>query len=360
MALPLRTSEVGIELVRSFEGFRARSVGTSSGRWIIGYGHSASAREGLRINREDADLILKFHDLPRIERFLAAQVLTPLNQNEFDALVSFVFNIGERAFQTSTVLKRLNAGDRIAAADAMMLWRRGRVDGEVRVIDALVRRRAAEVALFLEHPLGRLAVPGAVVQPEPGHLHEVQRHPERTILVEPRPQDPPLRQTSPSTPESVGREVAERLRRILGEEQEPPVTEQGTSVDEITRAVSALAEQDPSPSQAAEPSNAPRRVISDIEPAELDPDYVPLGLRQDPSGLTDLLRGDWRWLPFALLSGLGLVGLFSGINRYFKLAQSDLAEHAADIYVGPLLALGSGFLFIVSVYYLYLVLTDRD
>ena len=373
MALPLRTSEAGIELVRSFEGFRARSAAVSGGRWIIGYGHTASARRGLRISRKDADLVLRFHDLPRIERFLAAQILTPLTQNEFDALVSFVFNIGETAFKASSVLTHLNAGNRIAAADAMLLWRRGRMNGEVRVIDALVRRRAAEVALFLEHPLGRLAVPGAVIRPQSTGSVGGQLGEERTIFVEPRAQAEPAVQSPPSSPEAAGRDVAERLRRILGEEgsDAPPAKGQGTSVDEITRAVSALAEQDPPaaapphrsppkpPSQPAQES--PRhRVISDVEPAKLDPDYVPLGLRKDPSGLTDLLRGDWRWLPFALLAGLGLVGLFAGVGRYFKLAQSDLSDHAADIYVGPLLALGSGFLFVVSVYYLYQALVERD
>jgi lysozyme len=92
--------------------------------------------------------------------------LTPLNQNQFDALVSFAFNIGVSNFATCDVLRYLNQGQPIAAALAMHAWRRARVNGRVLVIDALVRRRAAEAALFLE-PLGpRPAAPSSVLSPE--------------------------------------------------------------------------------------------------------------------------------------------------------------------------------------------------
>ena len=145
MARQMRTSDKGVELIKSFEGFRARASRLPDGKWLVGYGHTETARAGLTVSAFDAELILRFHDLKRVENHLAQQVFTPLSQNEFDALVSFAFNIGLKAFDSSDVLAHLNSGDRILAAEAMSSWRRGRVDGQIRVIDGLVRRRAVEV-----------------------------------------------------------------------------------------------------------------------------------------------------------------------------------------------------------------------
>ena len=160
MALPMRTSGAGVELIKSFEGFRARATRLPDGAWIVGFGHTASAREGLRVTRADAELVLRHHDLKPIEDLINERVLTPLTQNEFDALVSFAFNIGPDAFLESNVLALLDSGERLQAAEGMTAWRKGRVDGDVRVVDALVRRRAAEKAMFLEHPSGRIAGAG--------------------------------------------------------------------------------------------------------------------------------------------------------------------------------------------------------
>jgi lysozyme len=141
MARTMRTSDKGVELIKSFEGFRARASQLPDGKWLIGYGHTETARAGLSVTPFDAELILRYHDLKRLEDQLARQVFTPLAQNEFDALASFVFNIGLKAFEGSDVLAHLNSGDRILAAEAMNGWRRGRVDGQIRVIDGLARRR---------------------------------------------------------------------------------------------------------------------------------------------------------------------------------------------------------------------------
>ena len=161
----MRTSAQGIELIQSFEGFRPRAARLPGGGWLIGYGHTATARAGLQISPRDAALILRHHDLPRFEQQIAEQVLSPLSQNEFDALVSFAFNIGSEAFSNSDVVAALNAGDRPLAANAMWAWRLANISGELRVVDALARRRAAEIAHFLEHPAGRAAIPGALVRP---------------------------------------------------------------------------------------------------------------------------------------------------------------------------------------------------
>jgi len=161
----LTASRAALDLIASFEGFRARAAKTPDGRWTLGFGHVATAREGLSVSRAEAEDLLRW-DLRPVEDLVRQSALTPLNQNQFDALVSFAFNIGVTNFATSDVLRYLNQGQPIAAALAMHAWRRAGVNGRVLVIDALVRRRAAEAALFLE-PLGpRPAAPSSVLSPE--------------------------------------------------------------------------------------------------------------------------------------------------------------------------------------------------
>jgi lysozyme len=161
----LTASRAALDLIASFEGFRARAAKTPEGRWTLGFGHVATAREGLSVSRAEAEDLLRW-DLRPVEDMVRQSALTPLNQNQFDALVSFAFNIGVSNFATCDVLRYLNQGQPIAAALAMHAWRRARVNGRVLVIDALVRRRAAEAALFLE-PLGpRPAAPSSVLSPE--------------------------------------------------------------------------------------------------------------------------------------------------------------------------------------------------
>lgn len=161
----LTASRAALDLIASFEGFRARAAKTPDGRWTLGFGHVATVREGLSVSRAEAEDLLRW-DLRPVEDLVRQSALTPLNQNQFDALVSFAFNIGLSNFPTCDVLRYLNQGQPIAAALAMHAWRRARVNGRVLVIDALVRRRAAEAALFLE-PMGpRPAAPSSVLSPE--------------------------------------------------------------------------------------------------------------------------------------------------------------------------------------------------
>lgn len=165
MTLPLRTSRSGLEFIKSFEGFRARAARLPDGRWTIGHGHVRSAREGVRISRADAEALLIF-DLQRVEEEIEPLILAPLNANQFDALVSFVYNISPGQFRESDVLRRLDAGDYLGAAKAMEAWSSARVNGRLIKVDALVRRRAAEVALFLEPVDGRIPAPTPFYPPE--------------------------------------------------------------------------------------------------------------------------------------------------------------------------------------------------
>jgi GH24 family phage-related lysozyme (muramidase) len=160
-----RISKTGLELIKGFEGLRRRSDSLPGGGWIVGYGHTRSAREGVEVTEREAEYLLRY-DLQDVEKMVRTSVHAPLNQNEFDALVSFAWNIGKDGFHASDVLKYVNAGEMLAAAESFAAWRKARVDGRSIVVDALVRRRAAEKNLFLSHPSGPPSAPSLVVKPE--------------------------------------------------------------------------------------------------------------------------------------------------------------------------------------------------
>lgn len=161
----LRTSRAGLELIKSFEGFRDSAARLPDGRWIIGYGHVRTAREGLTISETDAEDLLQY-DLKPAEDAVSTLVYSPISQGQFDALVSLAFNISPGQFRDSDILRSLNGGDFIAAANGFDRWRKARINGRVIIVDALVRRRTMEKALFLEHPAGRPTAPTQLVTPE--------------------------------------------------------------------------------------------------------------------------------------------------------------------------------------------------
>jgi lysozyme len=160
-----QVSETGLELIMGFEGYRANAAQLPDGRWTIGHGHTKTARAGAHVSRDDAKILL-LYDLTEINLALQELVFTPLNQNQVDALGSFSFNIGLPSFQDSIVLKHINEGDLLRAACAIDLWRRAELQGDDIVVDALVRRRAAEKALFLTPADGWTPAPSAVVRPK--------------------------------------------------------------------------------------------------------------------------------------------------------------------------------------------------
>ena len=143
-----RVSRAGIELIKRFEGYRRKAAQLPDGRWTVGYGHTLTAREGVEVSEADAEALLVY-DLIGTAHLVNEQTFTPLNQNQFDALCSFAFNIGSDSFRRSQVLKRLNEGALVQAACAMEMWRKAEFEGERIVVDTLVRRRAAEKALYL-------------------------------------------------------------------------------------------------------------------------------------------------------------------------------------------------------------------
>jgi lysozyme len=160
-----QVSRKGIELIKRFEGFRRVSAQLPDGRWTIGHGHTRSARQGVEISEADAEALLVY-DLIEVQGELNRLIYTPLNQNQYDALVSFAFNIGIEAFRTCGVLRRINEGALLQAAFALEMWRKSDFEGERIVLDALIRRRSAEKGLFLTPPDGFVPVPTPVLPPK--------------------------------------------------------------------------------------------------------------------------------------------------------------------------------------------------
>jgi lysozyme len=159
-----RASAAAIALIKRFEGLRLTADKLDDGRWTIGYGHTRSAREGAQVSEADAEALLTY-DLVEVQAAINDLVFTPLSQNQFDALAAFIFNIGVEEFRHSSVLRRLNEGALLQAACAMEMWRKADFEGERIVIDALVRRRATEKALFLTPEDGFVSTPSGVLQP---------------------------------------------------------------------------------------------------------------------------------------------------------------------------------------------------
>ena len=140
----MKISQQGLDLIKHFEGLRLQPYYCSGGVLTIGYGHTKSVRKGMSITEHEAEQLLK-QDLAWAEDAVSQHVQVPIKQNQFDALVSFVFNLGEGAFQRSTLLRKLNAADYKGAANEFKKW----VHAGGKRLTGLVRRREAERELFL-------------------------------------------------------------------------------------------------------------------------------------------------------------------------------------------------------------------
>jgi GH24 family phage-related lysozyme (muramidase) len=163
----LSVSDQGLRLIKAFEGYRAVDRELVSGARVVGHGHRILGDRAMRVSRDEAhDLLLE--DLAPFEDMLNESVHAAITQAQFDALASLAFNIGPKAFLNSDVLRAVNAGRPLEAANAFDAWRKATLAGETFVVDALVRRRTAEKALFLRPPADGLApkVPTPDVTPE--------------------------------------------------------------------------------------------------------------------------------------------------------------------------------------------------
>lgn len=142
----MTTSDAGIQLIKKYEGCCLDAYLCPAKVPTIGYGHTEGVKLGMRITQEQADSLLK-GDLVSREAAVRRLVRVPVTQGQFDALVSFVYNIGTGAFERSTLLKKLNAGDTRGASAQFAVW--NKAGGKE--LPGLTKRRAAERALFDGH-----------------------------------------------------------------------------------------------------------------------------------------------------------------------------------------------------------------
>ena len=141
-AMPMKMSDAGIDLVTHYEGVRLHAYpdpATGGDPWTIGIGSTRGVYPGMSITLDQAKERLR-EDLEDAEKAVTRLVTSPLDQSQFDALVSLVFNIGEGNFAKSTLLKKLNAHDYLGASGEFMKWTKA--NGKPML--GLTRRRAAE------------------------------------------------------------------------------------------------------------------------------------------------------------------------------------------------------------------------
>ncbi|MEL7041773.1 MAG: glycoside hydrolase family protein [Pseudomonadota bacterium] len=390
MALNMRTSQAGLDVLKAFEGFRSSSERLPNGRWVIGYGHVRRAREGVRISEAEAEAILREYDLPPVERHVMRCVLAPMTQNEFDALVSLAFNIGPKAFASSDVVAHMNGGNRLDAAHAFDQWRRAKIGGRVQIVDALVRRRAAEKALFLNPP-GRApsasshlyrAMLDSPALPAPQRQEIVVEHQARLPSPGAIEQARPIPERRSET-EAAAESVRAQMVRILGQDRAAPETDKiapdGASPEEITAAISELAsatetqavqksvwpqqkdlpapprdaaEMTQSRTEAASNSGA-NAVIDDLESIEVSPDSIARAVEMNHAMDADDRFGDVIGaLPYGLLALIGAaLFAFGAANQFGAATARPENVGAISAFLPVFLMLLGGFLFAGMVYY---------
>lgn len=240
----LKSSRAARELIKTHEPFLGDAMPRGR-RWALGYGHTAAAREGARITREDAELIL-LYDVIQAEQAIDKAVGEDIPGAVRDALVSFACSIGTGAFKVSDVARLARDGRHLEAAAALETWVRAEEDGRLVVSERLVRRRAAEKALYLQG-VQETAVPAAQTAPAP------EPAPESSL-------------ESPAEPETARAETAPRIGPLIDLELEfvdPPepggmIT--GTGEDEPA--------PEPEPEQEAGLEAAAEPAEPDVEPSE--------------------------------------------------------------------------------------------
>ena len=141
----MKLGERGTEILKYFEGCKLTAYQDSVGVWTIGYGHTKGVYNGMTITQEEAEQML-LTELEEYEGYIENMVTVPLTQNQFDALVVWIYNLGPTNFKNSTLLKELNAGNYNAAGQEITRW--NKAGGKV--LAGLVKRREAEAQLFNE------------------------------------------------------------------------------------------------------------------------------------------------------------------------------------------------------------------
>ena len=139
----MKTGTKGIDLIKHFEGCELEAYKCAAGVWTIGYGHIKGVTSDSVITQEQAEQML-VEELNEYEGYINNMVTMPLSQNQFDALVSWVYNLGGGNLKASTLLKVVNSGEFNGVPEQIMRW--NKAGGKV--LEGLTRRRQAEADLF--------------------------------------------------------------------------------------------------------------------------------------------------------------------------------------------------------------------
>ena len=143
----MKSSNRGVEFIKGHEGFVPHAYLDAAGIWTIGYGHTGGVKGGDVITKKEGEQFLRM-DLTTAERAVNKQKLE-LTQNQFDALVSFVFNCGVGAFESSTLLRKAKCDvNDTSISDEFRKWNKARVNGILKPLAGLTRRRIEEAQLY--------------------------------------------------------------------------------------------------------------------------------------------------------------------------------------------------------------------
>jgi len=170
----LSLDEEGLNLIKKWEGLRLEAYLCSANVWTIGYGHTRTAKPGMKITEKRANELLR-EDVRKFENLINRIVTVPLTQNQFNALVSWAFNVGEGAVRNSTLIRKLNSGDYDAVPAELMRW--NKINGQVN--RGLTNRRAAEVGLWARGSF----VASNFVEPENPIVSENKEATSKTIEI---------------------------------------------------------------------------------------------------------------------------------------------------------------------------------
>jgi len=378
-----QVSRNAVTLIKRFEGYRGSAAQLANGRWTIGYGHTLTAREGATVSLQDAEALL-LYDLIPVAHAINEHTYTPLTQNQFDALASFVFNIGAENFQRSAVLRRINEGALIQAACSMEMWRKADFGGERIVIDALVRRRSAEKNLFLTPPDGWIAAPSPILPPKVDYdasyavprqaptsvvasldSDRAEAHLDPAAVIVPVP---PEEDETPTLSERAAAAVRVRLEALVPEEPEPvaqppppaPARESVLEVQPFPEALPPepsaptlasafdapfIAQDQPVPSPADAPSPfvepapapEPKRPAPIERPVLTEPRAESVVSSFDPGYALDTASDSGKTLPLVLLALVGLIFFAGGVFWGFSAAPGS-----ANLATARLMAWGMG------------------
>lgn len=144
----MENKPTGLDIIKQFEGLKLTSYLCPAGIPTIGWGHTFGVKLGRTISVAEAEVLLD-HDYQAAQDQVERLVKIPLTENQLGALTSFVFNLGMSALATSTLLRKLNAGDIQGAGNEFDKWVYAKVAGVSTKLNGLIARRAAEKELFL-------------------------------------------------------------------------------------------------------------------------------------------------------------------------------------------------------------------